>query len=62
MTTFISNSISKVSYYVYYINIDNASKKNKHVLFDIDWQGARKLRKKFSKNNKLKNDNQKPIT
>ena len=33
-----------------YINIDNASKKNKHVLFDIDWQGARKLRKKFSKN------------
>lgn len=33
-----------------YINIDNAFKKNKHVLFDIDWQGARKLRKKFSKN------------
>ena len=30
-----------------YININKSFKKNKHVLFDIDWQGARKLRKKF---------------
>ena len=32
-------------------NILNSFKKNKHILFDIDWQGANKLRKKFSKNN-----------
>jgi len=33
-----------------YININFSSKKNKHILFDIDWQGARNLRKKFNKN------------
>ena len=33
-----------------YININKSFKKNKHVLFDIDWQGARKLRKKFKSN------------
>ena len=26
-------------------------KKNKSILFDIDWQGANKLRKKYSKDN-----------
>ena len=31
-------------------NIKNAFKKNKHILFDIDWQGANKIRKKFRKN------------
>ena len=31
------------------ININNAFKKNKHILFDIDWQGAQQLRKKFDK-------------
>ena len=36
-----------------YININFTSKKNKHILFDIDWQGARNLRKKFNKNNIL---------
>ena len=33
-----------------YENIKNALKKNKHILFDIDWQGAKKLRKKYTKN------------
>ena len=33
-----------------YTNINFSSKKNKHILFDIDWQGARNLRKKFNKN------------
>jgi len=33
-----------------YINIKSTSKINKHTLFDIDWQGARNLRKKFNKN------------
>ena len=32
-----------------YKNIKNAFMKNKHVLFDIDWQGANKLRKNFPK-------------
>ena len=31
-------------------NISKASKKHKHILFDIDWQGARKLRNKFNNN------------
>tara|TARA_Y100001970_G_scaffold220152_1_gene270310 strand:+ start:569 stop:1195 length:627 start_codon:yes stop_codon:yes gene_type:complete len=35
-----------------YKNISNAFKKNHHILFDIDWQGARKLRKKY-KNTKI---------
>ena len=33
-----------------YININFISKKNKHILFDIDWQGAKNLRNKFNKN------------
>ena len=33
-----------------YININNAFKRNNHIIFDIDWQGAKKLRKKFSDN------------
>ena len=32
-----------------YKNIINSFKKNKNILFDIDWQGANKLRKKYSK-------------
>ena len=31
-------------------SINKAFKNNNHVLFDIDWQGAKKLRKKFSSN------------
>ena len=34
-----------------YINIEKAFKKNLHILFDIDWQGANKLRRKFSNKN-----------
>ena len=34
-----------------FINIKKAFKKNKHILFDIDWQGAKILRKNFDKNN-----------
>jgi len=30
-------------------NIINSFKKNKSILFDIDWQGAKKLRKQYSK-------------
>ena len=33
-----------------YSNINKSFKKNKNILFDIDWKGARKLRKKFPKN------------
>jgi|TARA_B110000196_G_scaffold35445_1_gene26666 guanylate kinase len=32
-----------------FININNSIKKNKHILFDIDWQGAKKLRKNYDK-------------
>jgi len=32
-------------------NIEKAFNKNKHILFDIDWQGAKKLRKNFNKSN-----------
>jgi guanylate kinase len=45
---------AKVFNYLYgspYENINKAFNKGKHILFDIDWQGANKLRKKFSKNN-----------
>ena len=31
-----------------YKNIQKAFRNNKHILFDIDWQGAKKLRKVFS--------------
>ena len=34
-----------------YINIKKAFKNNHHILFDIDWQGANKLRKKFPNKN-----------
>ena len=43
---------AKVFDYLYgspYENIKNAFDKEQHILFDIDWQGASKLRKKFSK-------------
>ena len=32
-----------------YVNIKNSNKKHKHLLFDIDWKGARKIRKKYNK-------------
>ena len=32
-----------------YLNINKSFKKNKSILFDIDWQGANKLRRKYSK-------------
>ena len=30
-------------------NINKSFKKNNHILFDIDWQGAKKIRKKYHK-------------
>ena len=33
-----------------FINIKSANKKNVYLLFDIDWKGARKIRKKYNKN------------
>ena len=30
-------------------NITNAFKNNNNILFDIDWKGAKKLRKNFNK-------------
>ena len=33
-----------------YSNINSSFKKNHHILFDIDWKGARKLRKNYNKN------------
>ncbi|MBI04459.1 MAG: guanylate kinase [Pelagibacteraceae bacterium] len=32
-----------------YINIVTARKQQKHILFDIDWKGARKIRKEYGK-------------
>ena len=34
-----------------YSNIKLSQKKKKHILFDIDWKGARKIRNKFKKEN-----------
>ena len=33
-----------------FANINLSKKRNKHILFDIDWKGARKIRNKFKKN------------
>ena len=33
-----------------YLNVNQAFNKKKHILFDIDWQGAKKIRKIFKKN------------
>ena len=30
-------------------NINKSFKKNNHILFDIDWQGAKKIRKRYDK-------------
>ena len=30
-------------------NINKSKKKNQHILFDIDWKGARKIRKNYKK-------------
>ena len=34
-----------------YKNIKNSQKRKNHILFDIDWKGARKIRKNYNKNN-----------
>ena len=34
-------------------NIQKSNKRNNHLLFDIDWKGARKIRKKYNKKNIL---------
>ena len=31
-------------------NISSSKKNNKHILFDIDWKGARKIRRNYNKN------------
>ena len=36
-----------------YKNIHKSKKRNNHLLFDIDWKGARKIRNKFKKQNIL---------
>ncbi len=36
-----------------YNNINRAQKNNQHLLFDIDWKGARKIRKNYNKKNIL---------
>ena len=55
------NELAKKNYFVesakvfdYYYgtplaNINNSFKKNNHILFDIDWQGAKKIRKIYVK-------------
>ena len=55
------NELAKKNYFVetakvfdYYYgtpleNIIKSFKKNNHILFDIDWQGAKKIRKKYDK-------------
>ena len=34
-----------------YKNINSSIKRNEYLLFDIDWKGARKIRKNYNKNN-----------
>ena len=55
------NELAKKNYFIetakvfdYYYgtplaNINNSFKKNNHILFDIDWQGAKKIRKSYDK-------------
>jgi len=33
-----------------FVNITKSKKQNQHVLFDIDWKGARKIRRNYKKN------------
>ena len=48
---FIENAINFENHYGSpYSNLKSAKKNKKHILFDIDWKGARKIRKKIDKN------------
>ncbi len=47
---FIETAINFNNYYGSpFKNIHNAKKQNKYLLFDIDWKGARKIRKNYNK-------------
>ena len=49
---FIETAINFGNYYGSpYKNFKNVNKGNQHLLFDIDWKGARKIRKKINKHN-----------
>ena len=49
---FIETAINFGNYYGSpYTNLKKAKINNKNLLFDIDWKGARKIRKKIKKNN-----------
>ena len=48
---FIETSINFGNYYGSpFVNLRSAKKNKKQILFDIDWKGARKIRKKIDKN------------
>ena len=49
---FIETAVNFGNYYGSpYINLNKSKRKKKHILFDIDWKGARKIRKKIDKKN-----------
>jgi guanylate kinase len=49
---FLETAINFENYYGSpYNNISKANRKNKNLLFDIDWKGARKIRKQIHKDN-----------
>ena len=41
------------SIWIPYKNINKSIKNNQHILFDIDWKGARKIRRNYNKENIL---------
>ena len=48
---FIETAINFKNYYGSpFKNINLSKKRNKHILFDIDWKGARKIRSNYEKN------------
>ena len=48
---FIETAINFKNYYGSpFKNINLAKRRNKHILFDIDWKGARKIRSNYEKN------------